>query len=478
MDNKNIRYIKLVNLLYFIIIILIAIFFGKERAIFVDGSNALYDIATKKILYYGENRISTTINYVFPLIATYLGCSLKTIVYSLAANYLVLPIAVFIFLRYKQVSIKYELTFLFTFSFLNFQTYFYPIHDYWTGFYLFFALYRIIDDDSLTLKPKTKQFLIFFFIVAIFFSHINTVLSLGFLFIYLFIDKRLDKTQFFRLCGFIVLIFLSKVFFFKSGYEGGFINSDNFKLSFLLDLKNSLVLKGFGPTLLTFNLNFLLLLVGFYILALIKKKFKLIAVFTFILLAVLFIIAYMFREFEYNVYTEGHFKSTMMVLSIIFINLFYDLFKEKIVVHIPIILAYTFSTVILIMGGNTFAKHYNFINETVQQFDKNVYLSDEIPEMCPLELVVLPRHSLIINTIENKKKNCLFGIINDEVFVHNIYGVWFKDNKESPPSHFTFSEEIAYLDADSVGIDMRQFNLIHTKNCIGHLKAIKQETGM
>lgn len=472
--TNNIIWLSRINLFYFLAIIFLAFFFGKERVIFCDGANALYDMYTQKTLYYGSNRIATVINYLLPYFTTNLGLSLKTTVYALVINYTILPVLVFVFLRYKQSSIKYELSFLFAFTFFNWQTYYYPIHDYWTGFYLFFVLYRLIDDTDVFLNKKLINKLIAFLVVFILFSHINTIVSLFFLFFYLVVDKKISNISFLKYCALLAGCFIFKILFLHAGYENGFLSVDNLKPQVLLSIPDSDLLSTFIQTLLRTNLNFLFLLVSFYIIIIIRKETRILFAFTFILFIAAFILFVLFKDYQYTVYAEGQFKSTTIVLAVIAINVYYSIHKESKLLVIAIILNYIFSIVVLINGGKLFAQHYNFINDTCKKFNRNIYFTSK-QNICPLEFIVLPKHSLIINQIENNRNTCVFANVNNDEMVTLLTDNILKDNITNPRSCFTFPNKITYLDADSMHLDLAQFNMIFKTKCTGHYKRIKQK---
>lgn len=474
LNTKGEIWLSRINLIYFFAITFLAFYFGKERVIFCDGANALYDMFTQKTLYYGSNRIATVINYILPYFTTNFGFSLKITVYALILNYTILPIFVFAFLRYKQQSIKYELSFLVTFTFFNWQTYYYPIHDYWTGFYLFFILYRLIDDTPFFLNKKLIDKIIIFLIIFILLSHINTIISLFFLFFYLVSDRKITNVVFIKYCLLLIGCFLFKILFLHAGYENGFLSLSNLNPTVLATIPQSILFKTFFQSLFNTNFNFLILLIFFYTIAVVEKKNRLLFAFSLILFTTAFILFIVFKDYEYTVYAEGQFKSTTIVLSIIAVSIFLSNYKENRLFNFAIFLNYLFSILVLINGGNGFAEHYQFISKSCKEFKKNVFLTSK-KNICPLEFIVLPKHSLIINQLENNSNTCIFANVNNDELVAILTGDIIKDNSVKPKTCFTFPESITYLDADSMQFDIAKLNLIFRKQCVGHYKRIKQE---
>jgi hypothetical protein len=175
----------------------------------------------------------------------------------------------------------------------------------------------------------------------------------------------------------------------------------------------------------------------------------------------------------YTVYAEGQFKSTTIVLAIIITNILFDLYSKKIQLAILVVLNYIFSSLVLWNGGLLFKSHYQYVSSACKMFKKDVYLVSK-KDICPLELIVLPRHSIIINQLENNSKNCLFGNINNEPLVDTLVNKMRQENQINPVNYFTFSDSITYLNADSMNFDMSKLNLIFQGTCMGHLNRIKQ----
>jgi hypothetical protein len=332
--QQNSLLLKRINTLYFIAIVFIGIYFGKERAIFCDSAMQLFGMATSKTPSVNINMSTTVINFVLPYIATLLGLSLKIIVWSLAINYLLLPIFVFLFLRYKQSSLKYEIAFLVSFSIFNCQTFYYPIHDYWTGFYLLFILYRILDDSTFEINETTKSKFVYLLIVLIIFTHLSMVISIGFLFLYLFLEKIISLKKIVQLYLFIVLVLLIKILFINSGYQNNVIDIHSFQQFSFHNIINAKSIAEFFPSLYSTNLNFTVLFVASVILCIRTKQFLKGLLMFVILVSSILVIYLLFGRFGYSVYTEGYFKSLNIVTGILIADSLFTSFKKSIVLSI------------------------------------------------------------------------------------------------------------------------------------------------
>ncbi len=463
LDNSSLStseiWLKRINTIYFFSILFLATYFGKERAIFCDSSMQLFDMATTHLPAVNVNMSTTFINYVLPYFAILLGLPLKLIVYLMVINYLILPIAVFLFLRYKENSIKYELCFLVAFSIFNAQTFYYPIHDYWTGFYLLFVLYRMMDDGEFSKNIKSKISIVFLLIILIIFTHLSLVISIGFLFLYLFSTKKISFKQISALYFYILLILFFKILFINSGYQNNVIDITKFDFKDLIYFYNTNTFKGLIPTLLTVNINFTISIALFILFIFFKKNKLDVLVFFLILLVSLIVVYFLFADFGYNVYTEGYFKSLTIVAVIIFVNNALSIFKNRYFIILPLVLNYIFSFYVINRAGIVFEKQYNFINRSCKQFNETVYLKSE-RDICPLEGLSVSRQSIIINQIENNKSECIFSNIRSEKFVDNLNNKWIRENTTNPTKYFTFNSEIKYLDADSMQYPIDSLSVI------------------
>lgn len=474
--QQNSMLLKRINTLYFIAIVFIGIYFGKERAVFCDSAMQLFGMATSRTPSVNINMSTTVINFVLPYIATLLGLSLKTIVWSLAVNYLLLPVFVFLFLRYKQSSLKYEIAFLVTFSIFNCQTFYYPIHDYWTGFYLLFILYRIMDDSTLGINETTKSRFVYLLVVLIIFTHLSMVISIGFLFLYLFLEKTVTFKNIIQLYSFIVLVLLIKILFINSGYQNNVIDIHSFQQLSFHNIISAKSIAEFFPSLYSTNLNFTLLFVASVILYIRAKQFLKGLLMFVILVSSVLVIYLLFGRFGYSVYTEGYFKSLNIVTGILITDSLFANLKKTTAISFAVSVVYTASVGILYNGGLVFKKQYDFVKNSCKKFNQTVYLKSN-RDICPLEYLAVSRQSLIINQIENNKANCIFTLVRNEYYVSFLNNKWIEENKNKPVEHFIFDKGIKYLDADSMQYPIDSLSVIFGSNtCDDFIKRLSPKS--
>jgi len=466
--------LKRINTIYFLAIIFLGIYFGKERAIFCDSSMQLFDMARTMTPSVNINMATTVVNFVLPYLAIIIGLPLKIVVYLLVLNYLLIPILVFFFLRYKQQSVKYEMSFLIAFSIFNWQTFYYPIHDYWTGFYLLFVLYRVVDDASLSIKLKLKNRLVFVLIILIIFTHLSMLISLGFLLLYLLFEKAISLKTIVKYYSFMMIVLVIKILFINSGYQNSVIDINSFSWQNISQVLTSKTIKEFLPTLFTTNLNFTLLAIFSGILFFFRKNKLSLLLLNIVFISSVFIIHFLFGSFGYSVYSEGYFKSTNIVIGIIFANVLIEVLTKKILINLILSINFIFSVCVLFQGGLVFEKQYKFINESCKKFNRNVYLTSN-KEICPLECLAVSRQSLIINQLENDNNAVIFSNIRNEHFVENLNVRWIEENKTKPVRYFNFSDDITYLDADSMQFPIDSLSILFRDNkCDDLLKRLDQ----
>lgn len=465
--------LKTVNTLYFIAIMILAIYFGKERAVFCDSSMQLFDMARTKNISVDVSMLTSAVNYIFPYVAILLGAPIKVVVYLLAFNYLLLPILVFIFLKYKQQGVKYELIFIVSFSIFNWQTFYYPIHEYWTGYFLLFCLYRILDDSQFSLNKNKVLLFVYLLILAIVFTHLTVVISLFILYLFLYVSSNVNKTILYRLLIFTFLILIVKIFIFNNMYQNSVLESGDFSFSSVINFWKSKTISEFLSTLFVSNLNFFILLLISFLYLYYNNKMYLLCLAVFIVIPV-FVVNLFFKNFGYNVYTEGHFKSLNIVPCIFIGNILLELISKYRLLIGVVVVNCIFSVCVLISGGKIFEKQYDFINRSCRMFNSTAYLTSN-KDICPLECLTVSRQSLIINQIENNSNNCIFSNIGNEEFVNNLNSLWINSNLSNPVASFVFNKSIRYYDADSMQFPIDSFSIIFkTHTCDDLLKRLDQ----
>ncbi len=210
------REIKNENLPYWIAIALIALLGAfslvtyKERMLFVDPAWVVYNIINSKSFLFSEHRYGAFITQIFPLIGSYLGLSLKTILlfYSISFYLFYLSAALIIGSYFKQKWLSILLALYLT-LFVS-DVYYWPnneVHQGITWMFLFLGFYLY----------KGKKKTIFNFIIAILLavlavsSHLLVAIPFLFLWIYLHASqefKTLIKNKSFLFFTILILVLI------------------------------------------------------------------------------------------------------------------------------------------------------------------------------------------------------------------------------------------------------------------------------
>jgi hypothetical protein len=457
-NKKQILSIKLINNVYFIYIIFIGILFCKHRALFADCSPALYVFIDKHIPYFGLNRYSTFINYIFPCFLSLFKIPIKYIIYSFGLNYLLLPILVFLFLNYKKTTEKYNVIFLISFTFFNTYTFYYSLHDYWTGFYLFFILIRLIDDDYFK-KLKYKNLFVLFFNILILNSHSSMLFPLFVFFIFLYFFYNRENRVYLYYATSIIIIYFALNILFSMSYDKAILTDDMNFLSLLFNLPKSVMYFSFLKTFRISNSLYIFSILYTLIFLLLKRDW--ISSFLFLTITLMSFLLFLlyFKDFNYNIYTEGQLKAVSTIIPIMIIFLLYKYFCNR---HIFIfsIFIYIFSMYNLYNGSFVVINQYDNIKMMLTKFDSNVYLTSN-SDACPLECVSISKQSYFINRLEFDKNYCIFSNINNNFFVNNLNQDWINENASQENQLIKIPNNIYYVNADSLGIKIESMFAIY-----------------
>jgi hypothetical protein len=468
------KIVKAVSLLYFLAIMALGIYFGLERALFCDSTMQLYDMANKGFPRVNPSMLATVINFILPYLAIVTGMSVKVIVYALAINYLLLPLAVFIFLRYRQMSLKYELAFLVTFSLFNWQTFYFPIHDYWTGFYFLLVLYRLSDDRSLVMENRRRLIFEHLLIVGMMFTHLSIVISLGFLYLYLFVERVIGFRKIVRVYAFILLVLVLKVFFVSYGYQRTMSDPSGWLDNGITGILQSGTMQEFLGTLLRTNLNFVFLGAISLMLSIYRKQFLPALMLGVVFLTSLVVINLLFADFGYSIYTEGYFKSMNLVAGIILANILYVSLSGSYLYALILSANFIFSGIVLWLGGSYIRSKFDFVRDTCKKFSTNVYLHSN-KEICPLEFIVFSRQSILINQLDNHVSRCVVVDVGDVPYVENLNEKYIRDDQLRPARYFKYTGAMIHLDADSMGIELERYpTLFENRRCDEMIRRLDQ----
>lgn len=210
------REIKNENLPYWIAVALIALLGAfslvtyKERMLFVDPAWVVYNIINSKSFLFAEHRYGAFITQIFPLIGSYLGLSLKTILlfYSISFYLFYLSAALIIGSYFKQKWLSILLALYLT-LFVS-DVYYWPnneVHQGITWMFLFLGFY--LHEG----KRKTNFNFIIATLLAILAICSHLLVAIPFLFLWIYLHsnqefKTLLKNKCFLFFTILILVLI------------------------------------------------------------------------------------------------------------------------------------------------------------------------------------------------------------------------------------------------------------------------------
>jgi len=463
--------ISLINLFYFLGLMIIAVFFGEERVLFRDGSVAIEMMVNDGILPVVDNRYPAAFNHLFTYIASFLNFDLGTLIHISSINYILLPVIVFIALRYKQNgNLKYELVFLTALTIFNTHTYFYPIHDYWFGFYLFFFFYRALDEDQF-FKSRTRYYVVNGLLLTIIvFSHLNTVFSVFIILFYLFHNNRIDKSKFYGLFMVLIANVLIKLLFFSTSYESFVLSPEMGHFTFP-EFFQTRTVGELGSTLINKNLNFLLLIVLIALYSIKSKNITGISFVIFEFVISILVINTLFPHHGYAIYTEGYFKSLNIIVAVVFVNMMLTYRLNPLVFIFILLLNFSFSIRNLLNSGSMFATRYEAIKEISGNLQSNTLFNSE-QDVCPYLFIPFFTESKIINLIENDKEYYFSAIVRDDDFTQYYFNS-LRSRYSSERYTLRYDSDYIIVNSNDSDIDFDSFSLDNAGyNCVDFVRLV------
>jgi len=403
MELKNIKEIRFINSVYFILLNILSIYFGKYRCVFFDGADWIYEIIAHKNNYFPHFRFAVAINGILPWIVCHFTTSMNYIVWSFIINYMLIPVLLFLYLRYFIKDEKLVLLFLISTSLFYTTTFFHPNHDIFCGYFYIIILYSILQN-----REKFKRYFSALCITLIFLiAFTNIIQLLSFMLILIYLKIRTEKSDKFNLlfASAIVFAFLKTVVF-SSGYEKGVMsNVLDFKSRFSAIFTSSLF-SSYLDSL--FNINIaatFVFLITIYAVIKAKQPILILLVISEFLGIVLFT-SFFFGYYPYCFGTEGYIKTASVLISIVFID--YYILRDSYAANkrtMAVAIIYTTTFFFIIINGINYKRYYTNINNIARTLNQNtVFISDSIYK--GEHFYILPRESAIINLLENNR--CYF----------------------------------------------------------------------
>ncbi|MCF8309064.1 MAG: hypothetical protein K9I68_08655 [Bacteroidales bacterium] len=341
LNQKYTRVIDLVTHASFIVLIIGAIVFYKERLL-ADSSYYLFQVINQQFFHIEHARLILVFSQILPLLGTYLGISMKGILLLYSLNHVLFPYLVYLVARYRYDFPQAGIIFILLQIIGITHGYFVPMFELYYGSYLliFFAI-------LLHRQPNSKSFPAFqlFLVLLILSSHPYAFLLLGFVILsHALRTKWRFRKQYIRIAALMAIFIVFKLFF-ATEYEQNKSQAFIYALThhtYDLDYLKNLVL-----FLFRHYTEVLMIFVITVIIFLYQRKFIQFFTwlgFTFLILAMVNVSHY---GFEISRYQEQIYYS--WVFMIVFPALFYGLGqiekkKPKFLLILSFLLIGTFHT--------------------------------------------------------------------------------------------------------------------------------------
>ena len=397
-DSQHIT-VKTFNTLFLFIVTLFALYFGKERSVFFDGADWLYEIIKNNNNYTPHYRFSVGINGILPWICSFFTKDVNLILDAFILNYALTPIFIFLVLRYYFKDEKFVTLFVLGQCLFHTRVFFHPNHDALTGYYylLIFTAFIISKNPNTEKRYYIKASFLCFLVVL---THLTQYIFLYIIVFYVYYYEN-NHINVKRILKIATLLLIFKILFLSSGYEVALYKKAPNILVSLKQTFNSCLTRSFYKSLLTFNLSFFIVFIFISAILILNRKYTLFLFILFPFLFILYFMSFYFGKWPHTFAQEGYFKSAIIIPILVLIN--NSNYKKYIYLFyvILIISSITFFYTIF-HHGNNYKKYYQNINYVASHLRSNtIYFSSNIFDN--EENYILHRHSTLINMIENNR---------------------------------------------------------------------------
>lgn len=245
------KHLILLGHLSLIVTAILAIYFFKERVLYVDPGQQLFEMINEGNYKVFVGRHSMMINQTIPLIAIKMGLSLKTLMIVYSISFVVIYYLCFLLSVYKFKNIPAGLTIAFA-PILIRMMFGHSIAETWLGIGyagLFYAALNYKDhlSSKFSFRKAPYYLLLIFLILVNYYMHPSTLFLLGFALGFTCIQKGHLFKPWPYILGLIILAIYSYRFFFTSfTYEENFFSGLKDAPDNIQHIFNSYVFKFFS----------------------------------------------------------------------------------------------------------------------------------------------------------------------------------------------------------------------------------------
>lgn len=363
------RYVWLV---YFAILLVLSLWFSKERMLSVDSSNFLYYILNYETFCFPGSRFGSLFTQLPTLFGAWLGWPIKVLLPLFSASFILWYALLFlicsVWLKNKAGSLVILLI-----MFLGIKHGFYhPVTETHQAM-VYSALFFAVLDSQIPTKLLYRFLLALLIAMWALNTHPFAIFTIYFVIGYLFVSKQNWKSlELYILSVLIAIGFVLKIYFLPGGYDNhyyeklsGFTNLltgliQSYPAKYLVNRASTIFL--LPIVLIAFNLVFLLMK---------KQTF----VFMFYVLFMCLFIVFNFATFfdgDADKMMERSYTPIWFMTALVFAECIYSIKSPNIsIAWITLHVLLCFSIKLIIDGGNYEHKRINYLNEIISYQYKN-----------------------------------------------------------------------------------------------------------
>jgi hypothetical protein len=214
-------YKKLFNIgiLTYIIFIICAVIFYKERVVLLDAANYMFYFTKSGHFYIEHYRYGTALLQILPLIGIRLGLSLNAIILLYSISFSLYYFICYLLCGYAFKDYRLALSLLLFNILFSTHTFFYMVSELPLAITMLIVLLAYI-------RSKEKfglwqLFIIIVILTTVYFLHPLTIFPISFILIYAFLNKNviMTKKSIFIIAALFILIYFIKKKFFTENYD-------------------------------------------------------------------------------------------------------------------------------------------------------------------------------------------------------------------------------------------------------------------
>ena len=424
MREQNLKWGSKMSIATLFCLLLAALFFYQERVIFSDAAWVVYNIINKKEIFIIEHRYGAFVSQMFPLVGTYLGLPLSSILLLYSISFTIFYLSTALYLHWiKQYSLSILLAFYYTLACTTAY--------YWTNnevhqavAWLMILLGSTLNNEAIN---RNKIFSYGSFSLLAFlaiFTHPLILFSASFLWGFLYLEKKEEFVFHKRFWNFsLILLIIIGIKFYMSQrgwYDGDKISnikSANWeKISAAMasftakEFLNNLVFKYWQMTLI---------IIGSYYWLIASKRFALFLWMTLYMALFFTSICLTYPHKTIHFYIESEWMSMALFACFAFIRMVIPKLPKKLSIAL-LIGIFGLRLYAIAMASSPFEKHLHEVENVVSQHQKNqetkivcnnrnAQLDDEL-----LMSWALPIETLLLSNLDHKKSSVTAILMSEE----------------------------------------------------------------